>query len=157
MHQAWEIARQCIHRAQEKQKYYYDRNAAEPTFSVGDRVWMHDPAVAKGRVSKLTPHWKGPYRILTTKFPIVLVCLCMKPNSPTFWVHVNRLKPCFTCIPPNGIEPSSVQTEVGKESSLEQTGNSSDTNLKKLTTDTPQVINQGSLAQGRYNLRPRPK
>ena len=152
---AWETARHCIQKAQAKQKYYYDRTAKEPTFSVGDSVWIHNPAVPKGRVSKLTPHWRGPYRIIETKFPIVLARMCTNPKTSPFWVHVNRLKPCFSHSPPNGIEPSpSDQPNLPHGSDGKHSDSGSSSQQNEQSTDTTQVL-LGPVA--RYNLRPRVK
>ena len=47
------------------QKLVYDRRMHGRPFEVGDKVWLHEEAVVRGKSKKLTYHWNGPYLIET--------------------------------------------------------------------------------------------
>ena len=64
MSEAWELARQCIRKAQRKQKEYYDRKTRLPTFRVGDRVFLFKPADKTGPARKFARPYHGPFRVI---------------------------------------------------------------------------------------------
>ena len=45
---AQNLARENIQRPQQKMKEYYDRNASQPLFEIGQRVWVYTPKAKKG-------------------------------------------------------------------------------------------------------------
>ena len=49
---AQNIARKNLQRSQQKMKEYYDRNAKQPVFEVGQRVWVYTPKTKKGLSKK---------------------------------------------------------------------------------------------------------
>ena len=49
---------------QRRQKNLYDRKVAGAPYCVGDLVWLHSPAVARGSSRKLHRPWQGPYKIV---------------------------------------------------------------------------------------------
>ena len=51
-------------------KEYYDQTAANPTFIVGDRVWVYTPKTKNGLSKKLLHKWYGPYRIVKQLSPV---------------------------------------------------------------------------------------
>lgn len=76
-HHEWarELATQQRQKAQEKQKYYYDRTAHVRTFQVGDRVLVRSALFPR----KVTREWEGP--------------LMVSPRpQQTKVLHVNHLK-----------------------------------------------------------------
>ena len=46
------LARESIQRSQQKMKEYYDRNASQPLFEIGQRVWVYTPKKKKGLLKK---------------------------------------------------------------------------------------------------------
>ena len=49
---AQNLARESIQRSQQKMKEYYDRNASQPLFEIGQRVWVYTPKKKKGLLKK---------------------------------------------------------------------------------------------------------
>ncbi|KPM06602.1 hypothetical protein QR98_0050790 [Sarcoptes scabiei] len=48
---------------QRKMKEYYDKNTKLRKFKVGEKVLLKHPTLAKGKSPKLTPSFKGPFKI----------------------------------------------------------------------------------------------
>ena len=48
---------------QKRQKQLYDRSATGGRFAVGDMVWLHSPAVPRGKAAKFHRFWKGPFQV----------------------------------------------------------------------------------------------
>ena len=61
MTDAWETARKCIRRAQNRQKTFYDKKSRPPNFSVGERVFLFQPAEKTGEARELSRPYHGPY------------------------------------------------------------------------------------------------
>jgi len=81
------------------QKEGYDRKAkgVSPVYKVGDLVWLHCPAVARVKSSKLHRPWKGPF-VIKKKFSDVVFCIQRRdPPRKCLVVHFNRLKPYLLC------------------------------------------------------------
>jgi hypothetical protein len=89
---SYETARSNLQGKKEKSKEYHDRTANVPLFVVGDKVLLHDETVRRGRSSKLSKSWIGPYDIISLDDVNVTLKL---PRNRTLKVHTNRLKPFF--------------------------------------------------------------
>jgi hypothetical protein len=63
-----------------------------PLFVVGYKVLLHDEKVRRGKSSKLSQPWIGPYEVITVDDVNVTLKL---PRNRTLKVHANRLKPFF--------------------------------------------------------------
>jgi len=61
---AQNLARENTQRAQQRMKDYYDRNAKDPEFEVGQKVWVYTSRTKKGLSKKLLHNWLGPHRIV---------------------------------------------------------------------------------------------
>ncbi|PFX13456.1 Retrovirus-related Pol polyprotein from transposon 17.6 [Stylophora pistillata] len=90
---AQNMARENLQRAQQKIKDYYDQNAKEPVFEVGQRVWVNTPRTKKGLSRKLLHNWSGPYRIVEQSSPVHFRLRTDTNKKVTFAVHANRMKP----------------------------------------------------------------
>ena len=64
------LARENTQRAQQRMKDCYDRNAKDPEFEVGEKVWFYTPRTEKGLSKKLLHNWLGPYRIVEKSSPV---------------------------------------------------------------------------------------
>ena len=64
MAEAWDLARQCIGRAQRQQKAAYDKGSRETPFRQGERVFLHKPSEETGEARKLARPFHGPYRVV---------------------------------------------------------------------------------------------
>ena len=74
------------------QKTLYDRQKQGCPFNAGDWVWLHNPAVPRGRSRKLHRPWTGPHRV-RKRLSEVVYCLqhLQRPRYQPV-VHFNRLK-----------------------------------------------------------------
>lgn len=81
-------------RKQSEQKVRYDAKSQGKPFSVGDMVWLHNPAVPRGKSPKLHRPWTGPFRIVTKLSDSVyrLQHVQFRRQRPVFLF--NRLKAC---------------------------------------------------------------
>ena len=86
---AQNLAHENIQRSQQKIKEYYDRNARQPLFEIGQRVWIYTPKTKKGLSKKLLYNWFWSvyrmvehYRLRSKNYKKV-----------SFAVHANRMKP----------------------------------------------------------------
>jgi len=96
MSQAWTIAKEKITNAQQAQKIQYDKTAQSTKLSVGDRVMVYMPSEVQGKTRKLARPFHGPYRILTLTPNNAEVVLVEKPNEPSIFVALNRVRLCYT-------------------------------------------------------------
>lgn len=94
---AWMIAKQHMHDAKEKYKYYHDLNIQNPGFKVGDAVFVKQPSIETSKFSKLKFSWEGPYQIsiMKSQHNAVLIPHPTKgdhlPKHP-FPIHLARCK-----------------------------------------------------------------
>ena len=56
-------AKQSMEAAQQRQKFYYDRNKTEMSLAVGQHVMLSAKNLARGSGSKLCAKWVGPFEI----------------------------------------------------------------------------------------------
>lgn len=106
------IAKENIQQAQQKMTSYYDCNAKDPNYEVGDRVWVFTPKPKKGLSRTLQHRWHGPFRIVQKLSPVHFqLRTCNTNREVTGTVHANRIKP-FTdpderpILPPQDDDPS---------------------------------------------------
>ena len=64
MEAAYHCVRSQLFMQQRRLKNLYDRKVAGAPYCVGDLVWLHSPAVARGSSRKLHRPWQGPYKIV---------------------------------------------------------------------------------------------
>ena len=60
---AFEVVRKNVSMKQCHQRQLYNRKIHGDPFSVGDLVWLFNPATGKGQSRKLLRPWTGPYRV----------------------------------------------------------------------------------------------
>ena len=92
---AQNLAKENLQRSQQKMKDYYDQKSKQPTFEVGQRVWIYTPKTKKGLSRKLLHNWFGPYRIVEKSSPVHFRLRTETNKKVTFAVHANRMKPFF--------------------------------------------------------------
>ena len=99
---AYRLVREHTKAAQKRQKDRYDHQASGGRYKVGDRVWLHSPAVPRGRSPKLHRPWTGPFVVVKVLSDVTYRVQLEKPKPgrrrQRFLVHFNRLKPCQTPI-----------------------------------------------------------
>ena len=94
MSAAWSRARECVERAQKRQKRFYDQSKRNSSFVVGDRVFVCMPAKRTGHMQKLACPFQGPYRVMEVYPNGLDVCLVEKPGSPTIRIAMDRARYC---------------------------------------------------------------
>ena len=95
---AWKTAAECIKSAQKRQKTIYDRGAKAMDYRIGDRVMVHMPHEATGKTAKLARPYFGPYRVLNVTSTNAEVRLIDKPDEPSIFVSLDRVRPCYSCL-----------------------------------------------------------
>jgi hypothetical protein len=91
LQEAHKLARDRLKSSSKRMKRNYDLRVLERNYEVGDRVYLLDTAVLKGKCRKLCPPWKGP-GVIVTKLSSVL--FRVKLRNAVFVVNHDRLKPC---------------------------------------------------------------
>lgn len=86
------MAQSQITKAQERQRLYYDAKATKTDFNIGDKVFLHNPAVAEGKTKKLAHLWHGHYKVISLNLPNAELASCYPRDTKVLKVHVNRLK-----------------------------------------------------------------
>ena len=94
------LAVDSIKQAQGKYKRLYDRKSAPSRLKVGDWVLVRFPQEEVGKMRKLSRPWHGPYRIVTHKEPDVTVVKVYRPQDTAIRVHLSRVAPCPSELPP---------------------------------------------------------
>ena len=92
---AWCLAKNKIEKAQDAQKIQYDKRARVTEIQVGDRVMVYMPSSVKGKDRKLARPYHGPYRVLKVTPSNVEVTLVDKPQDPSIFISLNRVRRCY--------------------------------------------------------------
>lgn len=71
-------------------KLRFDCAATDPTFKVGDRVWLHNPRRKKGLSTKLLSPWEGPF-VVEERLSAVTFRIRAGQRAKSKVVHANRL------------------------------------------------------------------
>eukprot|EP00731_Ephydatia_muelleri_P021198 Em0013g925a len=64
LQEAYKLVREKCQAEHKRQKALYDERVHGKPFSPGDLVWLHSPAVPRGRSRKLHHPWKGPLKVV---------------------------------------------------------------------------------------------
>ena len=99
MSEAWELARECVWKAQRRQKEYHDRKVWLPVFRVGDRVFLYKPADKTGPARKFARPYHGPFRVVETDSNTARIQPIDRPEEDPVLVVVDRLRNCPTEAP----------------------------------------------------------
>ena len=104
MRMAWDLAKENIKKAQKKQKSNYDRHSREPTFRVGDRMFLHTPSARLGPAYKFSLPYKGPYRLVDMADNVASLQLIGQSESEAVRVAISRLRHCpKECLPQQNV------------------------------------------------------
>jgi hypothetical protein len=124
---AWDLARESIRKAQEKQKRWYDENAKKLSFRLGDRVWLAVPQFRKSTnlenataIKKFAAKWTGPHRVVGVSEDQLTYKL-MELISPLEVIyrtaHLRRMRPYTTRSP---VSPAEESLQLSEEHALEE-------------------------------------
>ena len=78
---------------QRQQKEVYDQRLEGSPYQVGDLVWLHCPAVPRGRSHKLHRPWQGPFEVIKGITNVVYRIRRCNPPHKRLVIHFNHLKP----------------------------------------------------------------
>ena len=90
---AYRQVREYLGLQQRRQKVHYDKLCNGKPFKIGDMVWLHCPAVPRGKSPKLHCYWQGPYIIHKVLSDILYQIQHRDNKRKSMVVHFNRLKP----------------------------------------------------------------
>ena len=89
-----DLAREKMIEASDRQKRSYDLRKNFKSYSIGDSVFLFDPARRKGTSSKLHSPWSGPF-LVVSKVTDLIYKIQKHPKAVKKCVHHDRLKPSF--------------------------------------------------------------
>ena len=90
--QAYQRVRDHSAVEQRKQKANYDQLAQASTFETGGLVWLHCPAVPRGKSPKFHRPWQGPFKVVKKIGSVVYRIQHLQNTRKRLVVHSNRLK-----------------------------------------------------------------
>eukprot|EP00731_Ephydatia_muelleri_P021513 Em0014g104a len=93
LEQAYQQVRDRLNLQQRRQKALYDRGTHGSMYAVGDLVWLHRPAVPRGKSPKLHRYWQGPYSVVKLLGKVLLQIQHRDNARKRVVVHFARLKP----------------------------------------------------------------
>ena len=101
-----EKVEECLVQAQSRQQDGYNAlKIISRDYQPRDLVWLYTPVQKQGTTRKLGKPWKGPYRVIRKRSPVLYDVRLVK-GGPVKRVHHNRLKPCYRR-PETGLEETS--------------------------------------------------
>ena len=90
-----------------RQKTLYDRSSHGDPYKAGDLVWLHCPAVPRGKSPKLHCYWQGPYSVVKTLGDALFLIQHKDSPRKRTVVHFDRLKPCTVRSSEENVAPAS--------------------------------------------------
>ena len=94
MSEVWKKAQKCVQKAQKRQKVQHDKRATPADFKIGERVFVHMPALKSGPAYKLAHPFKGPYQVVENYPNGVGLVPVDKPRATPIRVALNRMRRC---------------------------------------------------------------
>lgn len=98
----FQVVRENVARAQERQGRYYNCRRKAVSYKVGDHVWVRAFPQSRAEdsyMAKLAPKWKGPAQIKKVLSQVNYLVELTEKAGP-FTVHVANLKPFFGVVTP---------------------------------------------------------
>ena len=90
--QAYQRVRSHSAVEQRKQKANYDQSARARTYEKGSLVWLHCPAVPRGKSPKFHRPWQGPFKVVKEIGDVIYRIQHTQNPKRRVVVHANRLK-----------------------------------------------------------------
>ena len=92
---AYDRVRVKLSTGHKRQKEIYDKKIHGDAYEENDLVWLHNPAIPKGKSKKLHHPWTGPYRVIKKLSECDYRIKHDNGKKPPMVVHFNRLKRCL--------------------------------------------------------------
>ena len=106
------LVRQYTQQAMHRQKRNRDSRMSFETFKIGDQVFVHFPVKKVGTSAKLTPFWRGPFKV-TGKLSEVLYKVNCGRNNAEQIIHCDRIKLCRQQVLRGELEQSDIEGHEG--------------------------------------------
>ena len=78
---AYKLARDHGRKSHATNKRYYDRNAKEREFAVGDSVYLYNPAIKAGVSAKFRRPCVGPWQVIERRSRLNYIIVTKEANS----------------------------------------------------------------------------
>ena len=121
LQEAYHFFREHTKSRQLRQKGLCDRRIGGKPYQVHDRVWLHCPAVPKGRAHRFHRQWQGPFRVVTVLSDAVYR-IEREGSRQRKVVHFDRLKPYHGPQMEEGEEATQADRETQSSSILTTNG-----------------------------------
>ena len=145
---AYNRVREQMGHKQDRQKELYDRRVHGKPFELGDLVWLHCPAVPRGKPKKLHRPWTGPFRVVRRLSTATYRIENVRARRQRLVVHFDRLKLC----PPNMRMPDLPPSTTRQPRKTPRSHSPPGTNLEVVDDPAP---NPPELPTPRYPRRER--
>ena len=134
------MVRQHILKERNQHEDVYDQHAHGTMYDVGDKVWLHCPAVPKGHCRKFHRPWQGPFTIVKVINSTVYRIQSNTSPCKRLVVHYNRLKPYFPPFNKDMFGSSPVPTQnESVHTSTQLDDNTDQQNENAMSDTTPQA------------------
>eukprot|EP00731_Ephydatia_muelleri_P005415 Em0002g1591a len=118
LQEAYKLVREKCQAEHKRQKALYDEKVHGKPFSPGDLVWLHSPAVPRGRSRKLHHPWKGPLKVVERLGESNYKIKSLQGRKKTQIVHFDKLKPCVASTAEdrqNSRPPTTPETQIDRQ------------------------------------------
>jgi hypothetical protein len=109
------LAAEAVAKSQAQYKGSYDARHSPQEYILGQRVWVHNPHVGKGKTRKLAKLWQGPFVVAKQLTPVTYAVSAPDRQGLETAVHISRMKPCI-----DRLEQSSVFENDKSEDSSDE-------------------------------------
>ena len=90
---SYHLVRDHLNLQQKRQKNLYDKRCYGVPYKQEDLVWVHFPAVPRGRTPKFHCPWRGPYRVKKVINDVLYRLQLVDGPCRNIIIHFDRLKP----------------------------------------------------------------
>ena len=90
---SYHLVQDHLNLQQKRQKNLHDKRCYGVPYKQEDLVWVHFPAVPRGRTSKFHCPWRGPYRVKKVINDVLYRLQLVDGPRRNIIIHFDRLKP----------------------------------------------------------------
>jgi len=112
----------------------------EPSYQIGDKVWVYIPRTFKGLSTKLLHPWSGPYRVIEKTSPVNYKIETCDGHRAAQIVHSNRMTICTD--PDVSLDPNEQSLAIDNEVGADYNDNVSEP--QTAGEDSEQTLKQSS-------------
>ena len=89
-----------------RQKTLYNKSIHGDPYKAGELVWLHCPAVPRGKSPKLHRYWQGPYTVVRSLGDALFLIQHRDSPRKRTVVHFDRMKPCTVLASEENVAPA---------------------------------------------------